>query len=215
MELAFLVYWVNNLTYNGSFLFYLGLCPLALWFTCYIGSIFYKGLQYKSELVLEKEYELEKDFEDFKAGDKVILTSIYKYTGKVAITSSSVAPTNKTTSTAVGDTEDFVNSVKSDTITTSRFVKPRKSWITFGLLLLTLHTLLPNKETTIYCASAYLVQTVLTDERTQELGSAAYDATLTQLKEWGKQSDEVSKLITPVLEKAINEKVNPKPTSSK
>lgn len=211
MELAFLVYWVNNLTYNGSFLFYLGLCPLILWFVCYIGSIFYKGLlQYNEELVLEKEYELEKDFEVFKAGDKVILTNIYKYTGKVAIESTSGIPHG-----AVGYIEEFINSAKPDTITTTKFVKPRKSWFVVGMFLLTLHTLLPNKETTIYCVSAYLVQTVLTDSRTQELGTAAYEATLTQLKEWGKQSDEVSKLITPVLEKAINEKVNPTTTANK
>lgn len=156
------------------------------------------------------EYELEKDFEGFKTGDKVILTSIYRYTGKVAIES-----TSGIHHTAVGYIEEFINSVKSNIITTSRFVKPRKSWFVVGMFLLTLHTLLPNKETAIYCASAYLVQTVLTDERTQELGSAAYDATLTQLKEWSKQSDEVSKLITPVLEKAINEKVNPATTVNK
>lgn len=140
MELAFLVYWVNNLTYNGSFLLWAALVPLIMWFTCYIGTIFHKGI---------------------------------------------------------------------------RFVKPRKSWFVVGMFLLTLHTLLPNKQTTIYCVSAYLVQTVLTDSRTQELGTAAYEATLTQLKEWGKQSDDVAKLIKPLVEKAINEKVNPATTVNK
>lgn len=210
MELAFLVYLVNNLTYNGSFLFYLGLCPLILWFVCYIGSIFYKGLQYNDELVLEKEYELEKDFEGFKAGDKVILTDIYKYVGNVAIKS-----TSGIYHIAVVSTDGFVNSVKFDTITITKFIKPRKSWFVVGMFLLTLHTLLPNKQTTIYCVSAYLVQTVLTDSRTQELGTAAYEATLTQLKEWGKQSDDVAKLIKPLVEKAINEKVNPTTTANK
>ena len=134
---------------------------------------------------------------------KVIVTNIWRYTGNIDIKS----PDNNQKYDFDIKTEDFANAIEVEDFDIKLFVKPRKSWFVAGMFLLALHTLLPNKETTIYCASAYLVQTVLTDERTQELGSAAYNATLTQLKEWSKQSDEVSKLISPVLEKAINEKV--------
>lgn len=49
-----------------------------------------------------------------------------------------------------------------------------KKWLYAGIFSLVLHILLPNRDTMIYCVSAYMVQTV---DRTQELGSAAYEAT--------------------------------------
>lgn len=74
-----------------------------------------------------------------------------------------------------------------------------KKWLYAGIFSLVLHTLLPNRDTMIYCVSAYMVQTVITNDRTQELGSAAYEATLSQLREWSK---DVEKLIQPLVTKA-------------
>ena len=71
-----------------------------------------------------------------------------------------------------------------------------------------LHTLLPNRDTMIYCASAYIVQTVITDDRTTELGSAAYDATLYQLQQWSKENKDVEKLIQPVIKKVLKNETN-------
>ena len=83
-----------------------------------------------------------------------------------------------------------------------------RKWVYFGVFCLILHALLPNRDTMIYCVSAYMVQTVITDDRTQELGSAAYEATLSQLREWSKENKDVEKLIQPVIKKVLKNETN-------
>ena len=93
-------------------------------------------------------------------------------------------------------------------ITEPTVTKPKaqikSSWLVVGALFMVLHVVLPNRDTMIYCASAYMIQTVITNEKTQELSAAAYDATLEQLKEWSKESKEAAKLIAPILKEKLS-----------
>lgn len=90
--------------------------------------------------------------------------------------------------------------VQSDTVDFVQF-KEKKAWMYTGLLLLALHVLLPSKQTTMYMAGAYLVETVITSEKAQKLGDATYDAALIQVKKWSEESPELKDLIKPLMEK--------------
>jgi hypothetical protein len=141
----------------------------------------------------------------YKVKDKdeyVTLTDVFEYNKTV------YSGTNKYTYVYSGTNkytyDYFVNMVEPPAVGERPIDKLQvsKKWLYAGIFALVLHTLLPNRDTMIYCASAYIVQTVITDDRTQELGSAAYDATLSQLREWSKENKDVEKLIQPIVNKA-------------
>lgn len=77
------------------------------------------------------------------------------------------------------------------------FLRPWKKHFPFKTFLvvcgvcLTLHTLLPSRDTAIKMAGAYLIQTVVTSEKANNLGDAAYRATLRQLEKWAAEVPEL------------------------
>ena len=200
MTLALLVYIVSNLAYNGTFFFWLGCFPLVLWGISYVIQLLPWDI-YNASIEVGESYILTKDIgTKFKAGDKVVVTNIWSSLGDVRI---ECKETNKTDSNI--KIRLFRKCIIDPTVTKPK-AQIKSSWLVVGVLFMVLHVALPNRDTMIYCASAYMIQTVITNEKTQELSAAAYDATLEQLKEWSKESKDAAKLITPILkEKLIKE----------
>lgn len=72
---------------------------------------------------------------------------------------------------------------------------PTKVVISLMLMLLTLHTILPTRDTAIKMSGAYLLQSVVTNDKTKELGDAAYRATLRQLTKWSEEVPELADML--------------------
>ena len=199
MTLALLVYIVSNLAYNGTFFFWLGLFPLVLWGISYVIRLLPWDI-YDTPIEVGENYILTKDIgTKFKAGDTVVVTHIWPSLGDIRL---ECKETDKT------DSNIKIRLFRKCIITEPTVTKPKaqikSSWLVVGALFMVLHVVLPNRDTMIYCASAYMIQTVITNEKTQELSAAAYDATLEQLKEWSKESKDAAKLIAPILKEKLN-----------
>ena len=188
MLLAFLVYIVSNLAYNGTFFALVGTWSI-------LAFIIVKVFKFL--------YILRVDIGRFKVKENV------KY--KLKDGSGYITPTDVFEHSGfiyVGNKRygynEFIDMIETPPVSEHPVNKLQASrkWVYFGVFCLMLHTLLPNRDTMIYCASAYMVQTVITDDRTQELGSAAYDATLNQLQQWSKENKDVEKLIQPIVNEA-------------
>lgn len=132
MELMWLVYFVENLTYNGSFFF--GVSILLL-----VGT-----------------------------GLAVFATSVYFITE------------------SKGE-YNFSNWWKN--------TYPKKTVISLLVTSLLLHVVLPTRDTAIKMAGAYLLQSVVTNDKTKELGDAAYRATLRQLTKWSEEVPELADML--------------------
>ena len=89
----------------------------------------------------------------------------------------------------------FIESGLDDTI--SFWVKkfPIKTISALMLMLLVIHTILPTRDTAIKMAGAYLLQSVVTNDKTKELGDAAYRATLRQLTKWSEEVPELAEML--------------------
>lgn len=72
----------------------------------------------------------------------------------------------------------------------------------FAYVVFLMGFLLPNKDTTIYMAGAYMVQEVVTSDTAKEIGNLAVDATKAQLKAWAAESPELAALL---VQSGINE----------
>ena len=72
---------------------------------------------------------------------------------------------------------------------------PIKTISALMLMLLTLHIILPTHDTAIKMAGAYLLQSVVTNDKTKELGDAAYRATLRQLTKWSEEVPELADML--------------------
>ena len=72
---------------------------------------------------------------------------------------------------------------------------PIKTISALMLMLLVLHTILPTRDTAIKMAGAYLLQSVITNDKTKELGDAAYRATLRQLTKWSEEVPELADML--------------------
>lgn len=189
MLLAFLVYIVSNLAYNGTFFALIGTCIIIGFSAVKIFKFLYilnTGNVHAFKLQEGVAYKV-RDKEEY-----ITLTDVFELSRKVYV------------GTKGYNYDYFVNMIEPPVIGERPIDKLQvsKKWLYLGIFSLVLHTLLPNRDTMIYCASAYMIQTVITDEKTQELGSAAYDATLNQLKQWSKENKDVEKLIQPFVVKA-------------
>ena len=188
MLLAFLVYVVSNLAYNGSFFFVIGALTILAYISINIFKFLYMLMNTAPNIriIKGKKYKL-KDSSDYITPTDVFETTRTIYVGMKKY-----------------EYGCFVEMLDLPDPEESQIGKLQvsKKWLYAGIFALVLHTLLPNRDTMIYCASAYIVQTVITDDRTQELSSAAYDATLSQLREWSKENKDVEKLIQPLVAKA-------------
>ena len=203
MTLALLVYIVSNLAYNGTFFFWLGLFPLVLWGISYVIRLLPWDI-YDTPIEVGETYVLTKDIgTKFKEGDTVVVTNIWTGLGDIRL---ECKETNKTDSNI--KIRLFRKCITKTTVSKPK-AQIKSSWLVVGALFMILHVVLPNRDTMIYCASAYMIQTVITNEKTQELSAAAYDATLEQLKEWSKESKDAAKLIAPILKEKLVSTTNP------
>ena len=198
MLLAFLVYAVSNLTYNGTFFFWIGVLPVLLWSNSYLVNLFYiTKTNYITRIVKDNKYKLVKDLDIFKAGEEILVEEIYKYSDTIHISSASYDGGNrKYISCGASELKDAISAIEIQTKNLK--INLKKTWLVVGFVFMMLHTLLPNRQTAIYVAGAWMVQTILTDEKTQEIGAAAYEATLNQLRTWSKESKDLEQLLNSV-----------------
>lgn len=195
MLLAFLVYVVSNLAYNGTFFALVGTWIILAFIFVKVFKLCYNlynldGPRFRVKVGVS--YKL-------KGKDEYLtVTDVFKYSRCIYVGMDKYAY------------DYFVNMVEPPIISDHPIDKLQmsKKWLYLGIFSLVLHTLLPNRDTMIYCVSAYMLQTVITDERTQELGSAAYDATLSQLQEWSKENKDVEKLIQPIIKGTLKNETN-------
>ena len=89
---------------------------------------------------------------------------------------------------------------------------PYKTYIGFCIFLLVTSTILPTKETAIKMAAAYLLQEVVTHDKTKELGDAAYNAALRQLNQWAEDVPDVAQMLVDEgvleVEKKVKDKLD-------
>lgn len=194
MLLAFLVYIVSNLAYKGTFFALVGTWSILAFIIVKVFKFLYiLRVDIGRFKVKEKvEYKL-------KDGSGYITpTEVFEHSGLIYVGHKRYEYTKFI---------DMIETPSASEHPVNKLQASRK-WVYFGVFCLMLHTLLPNRDTMIYCASAYMVQTVITDDRTKELGSAAYDATLNQLQQWSKENKDVEKLIQPVIKKVLKNETN-------
>ena len=196
MLLAFLVYIVSNLAYNGTFFALVGIWSILAFIIVKVFKFLYillVGIGIGRFKVKENvEYRL-------KDGSGYITpTEVFEHSGLIYVGHKRY------------EYNKFIDMIETPSASEHPVNKLQASrkWVYFGVFCLMLHTLLPNRDTMIYCASAYMVQTIITDDRTKELGSAAYDATLNQLQQWSKENKDVEKLIQPVIKKVLKNETN-------
>ena len=196
MNLALLVYAVNNLTYNGSFFFIVGILLILAWIGIKV-FIFInnericipikKGVKYKVITPLSP---------NTVAGTYVVATDIFQYSEKVYYDTLNEKLESITRQESTNLTQ-FKNSIELSKIENKIYNK--KSLLYIGLLSLVMHVLLPSKQTTMYMAGAYLVENVITSDKANELGNATYDAALVQVKKWSEEAPELKEMLKPLL----------------
>ena len=84
---------------------------------------------------------------------------------------------------------------------------PIKTISALMLMLLILHTILPTRDTAIKMAGAYLLQSVVTNDKTKELGDAAYRATLRQLTKWSEEVPELADMLIDAGKEKLESKI--------
>jgi hypothetical protein len=84
---------------------------------------------------------------------------------------------------------------------------PLKSVIALIIVMMTLHTILPTRETAIKMAGAYLLQQVVTDDKTKALGNAAYNAAMRQLTKWGEEVPDLADMMLDASTEAVKDKI--------
>lgn len=82
-----------------------------------------------------------------------------------------------------------------------------KLLITLYCVFVTLHTLLPTRQTAIYMAGAYITQQVVTHEKTKELGNKAYSAAIKQLEKWAEEVPELKDMAAEIVESELKSAV--------
>lgn len=194
MLLAFLVYIVSNLAYNGTFFATVGTFSI-------LAFIIVKVFKFLYILLIDIGRFKVKENVKYKLKDGsgcITPTDVFEYSGFIYVGHKRY------------EYSKFIDMIETPSASEHPVNKLQASrkWVYFGVFCLMLHTLLPNRDTMIYCASAYMVQKVITDDRTTELGSAAYDATLYQLQQWSKENKDVEKLIEPVIKKVLKNETN-------
>lgn len=168
MTLMFLVYLVQMIGPLGWVLMVAGLLYCVFQFIYWLC-----GTQ---EFHLEDGiYTLQKPFKDLEVGKQYKLSM---YIGYGYILASENIKLSR---------PDLNNLFRPDT--------PSLSFSKLAMCAFVIGFLLPNKETTIYMAGAYMVQQVVTSDTVQEIGNLAADATKAQLKAWAKESPELATLL--------------------
>lgn len=89
---------------------------------------------------------------------------------------------------------------------------PYKTVTVLSVIILITSAVLPTRETAIKMAGAYLIQQVVVDDKTQQLGNAAYKAAMRQLDNW---SEEVPELADMIADTAKDEVVKSLKTNTK
>lgn len=210
MELMFLVYAVENLTYKGSFfvtIYYILLLVLVFVGILKLGINFYNQnhqelrtfIKTKVKLKRGDEFILDKDVYKFKKGVKYIVSSVSEH--NEAIYYWKKGSDELEFIEAKSHIENLLSEQECEMIKIQEAKNfklptlPIKSLFGVMVLSLLLHTFLPTRQTAIYMASAYAIQKVTSSDKTEELVTKGYSALSSQLTKWAEEVPEVSDML--------------------
>lgn len=183
MELAIFMYVINVLTTNGQGPFFLGLLLFVWWgVKTYFNNI---NVPCTSFIALE-------DYSDvFKKGNAVIIHKV----------ESCYSPLTMAVKFTVEDTSKqyiaYINVLDKDNPFKKALgintYKNNKPWL--AIIIWCYAMFMPNRETALYIGGAYIVQSVLESKEVKTLGKEGYQATLSVLKSYSKDSKDLENLL--------------------
>ncbi len=222
MGLTWLVYIVETLTYNGSFFMSLFLWVVSLTALYVIAKVLLPYMSPDKEEVLSVKGIVREGQVIVLSEDVGTLKAHTSYTVSSAGSKwcSLKDADGKAVHSSCGEgtwlhniTDELKDALVLDVSVTreesAEFVLPsipRSVVVSLICVSLMLHTFLPTRQTAIYMAGAYLIQTVVTAEGTQELGSKAYDAALSQVTSWSEEAPKLKGLVEDLVKSAVKEK---------
>lgn len=208
MELMFLVYAVENLTYNSGFWYGVFFTCMVASFLSYLVNTAVKYLNLHKQpfekvisttlkecetLTRGSTFVLDSPIDDLDSGKQYTVSSIYRSLGDVRISGKGTNDYDLNLLEAKLCSQEH----KTITITPDK-LGGKLSWKAFmvvGCISLMLHTFLPSRQTAIYMAGAYLIQEVATSDSVQELGKASYNAAVSQLNKWSSEVPELAEMV--------------------
>ena len=195
MELMWLVYAVENLTYKGDLIFVLSSILLSIAAILWVAGIilpkqdFWGSKDTKLKVEEGSYITLTSDYEDLTGGVDYMVRFLcaddirfenagdrFKSYSFTAISKRIQHPTVKT-------------------LTRGITLPSPKIFVVLSIIAVMLHVVLPTRDTAIKMAGAYLLQSVVTNDKTKELGDAAYRATLRQLTKWSEEVPELADML--------------------
>lgn len=196
MELALLVYAVNTLSYNGTFFGKLAAMCFMFAVLLYLITLsvdYFKALKttktFKTKLKAHDVFTLPVDYQDLKAGQEYKVRYYWSGCNELKVGGSC-------NEYSISDIEDLACKTYEVAEQPSKVKLPSwKPFIYLAIVFTILNSVLPTKETMVYSVGAYMIQEVVTSEKAQNVGDAAYRATLRQLGKWAEDSEELKDLI--------------------
>lgn len=221
MELMLLVYSIENLTYNTTFFMtifkLLFTLTLLLILIRGVVSIYNKNQHVVHKVIKPKIYlnsgdvfKLKEDFLKFKANEEYVITDIYKNIGHFYSEDSKGSRMGCCEALLALQNKLSEQEAETKVIEPKLFQLPNlpiKTLLSVSLACLLLHTFLPTRQTAIYMAGAYIVQEVVTADKTQELGNKAYGAAIAQLNKWAEEVPELVDIASDAGLKLVKDKV--------
>ena len=196
MELALLVYVVNTLSYNGTFFGRLAVICFMFAVALYLIVLsvdYLKALKvvktFKIPLKEGDVFSLPVDYQDLKAGQKYKVRHYWSHCNELKVEWNSKEY-------SISDIEGLACRTYEVVDQPPRIKFPSwKPFIYLAIVFTILNSILPTKETMVYSVGAYMVQEVVTSEKAQTVGDAAYRATLRQLDKWAEDSEDLKDLV--------------------
>lgn len=199
MELAILVYIVENFTLNSNILFNITIFILAGLAAAHAFKYWYEKdnrpameVQQSQPVITGSTIVLRKDVSNLKAGQEYGVLKAYS-DGDVML--SGTSPMNGTYYKLHELTNSLVTSPMTLPAVGKSFKIRTKLLVTAATVCLLLHVLLPTKSTAYYMAGAYLLQQVGTSDIAKEVGGLATKAIKSQLQAWSSESPQLEALV--------------------
>lgn len=208
MELMFLVYAVENLTYNSNFWYGVfiictsisAIAYVSNWVIKYLDSdktnfekVTSSTLAEDDKLSVGRSFVLDRHMQGLIAREEYTVSAIYRSLNDMRIEGQGTTDFDiKLIEEQLRSQEHKVEIVKPS-ILNIKF--PWKIFLVIGIMSMVMHTVLPSRQTAIYMAGAYLVQEVATSESVQELGKASYNAALSQLNKWSSEVPALAEMV--------------------
>lgn len=224
MNLAFLIYTVETLTYNNAFFLTIFWWMFVILLVMMIVKLVVNYINQDKKIldryeqkprVLEEgdKFILNEDLGELKAGETYKVSAIYPYSNKAKIIwyrDTQEVPLGSTSPLS----ELITRLTTQEPIKATREVDPNivmpklpiKTVVTVMCLSLCLHTFLPSRQTAILMAGAYAIEQIASNDKTKELGSKMYNVMTNQLDAWAVEVPELASMVGDEIKDRFEEK---------